>query len=102
LLLAQVEAWGAPISSSPGAERCLQEIRSSVRTCLQWARDNATQVGPLELIQALNAMLDQIDRAEAPAATPTDMLDAAGRLLLLLANVTQTIEDRWFHPAGEG
>ena len=78
---------------------------SSILTCLSRARENASQIAPLELIQAINATIHDLEqkKAEGSAFTPDSLHALVTQLLADLKTAFGIIEQTWFRrePLGE-
>jgi uncharacterized alpha-E superfamily protein len=82
--------------SYDGTSRLSVRVLESAHSSVQWALDNANQVGSLEIIRNLNELLAAIDGV---LRDRRDLVAAAGRLSLQLSQAGQAVEERWFHPA---
>lgn len=71
---------------------------SSIKTCLQKARENASQVAPLELMQAINATLALLESEEKREAAmkPDEVHAFVTRVLGEMKQAFQVIEGTWF------
>jgi hypothetical protein len=85
-------AWGLEGPPVP-------DLRNTFAGCLSAARDDASQVGPLELLRKLNALLDEIP-ALWPETSRGGCLAAIAALQPRLDDVTSEIEARWFRRLG--
>ncbi|MFQ6026093.1 MAG: alpha-E domain-containing protein, partial [Dehalococcoidia bacterium] len=98
--LADVAAsWGINLEDNATALALMvrDDPASSIYQTLNKARYNATQVGPLELIQGISGlMLDIEERTDLPQ-TPQDTLNFTTELLASLHDLYDVIENRWFH-----
>ena len=93
-------AWGL---ASGDPARTLDDLlwqspSSSVLACLQKARENASQVAPLELIQAINFTIHNLEqkKAEGSAFTPDSLHALVTQMLTDLKTVFGIIEQTWF------
>lgn len=91
--LRQVQAYATAcgIDGNP-----LAGLRQSLETCIRVARDDASQVGPLELLQQLNALLNDLP-AIWTGSTGNEVSAAIAALRPRLDTVAAEIEARWFH-----
>jgi hypothetical protein len=88
------EAWelaGDPADSIP---KLLAE-------CLRFTRDDATHVAPLEVLQKLNALMEELPQTWASARNREDTLSAMDVLGERLDEIAAEVESRWFHRIGE-
>jgi uncharacterized alpha-E superfamily protein len=92
-------AWGL---SAQGA-KSLDDLvwtnpSSSILTCLQKARENASQVAPLELIQSINSTIHNLEqkRAEGVTLTPESLHALVTTILTDLKQAFGIIEQTWF------
>ncbi len=71
---------------------------SSIKACLQKARENASQVAPLELMQSINATLATLDREteDGRILTPERLHALVTDVLADLKKTFQAIEVTWF------
>ncbi len=91
-------AWGITPTSQGYLSSLLQEDSgSSVYNSLAKARVNAHQVGPLELINAINAVVLLAEQHASTAGDPEAVHKLATEILDGVATVSKVIEDRWFH-----
>jgi hypothetical protein len=74
-LQAAALAWGVAAVES-GAESQIAAFGELMASCLRNARDDATQVGSLELIRALNTLADEFPAAWEQAAGPAGLARA--------------------------
>ncbi len=70
---------------------------SSIYHSIATARNNATQVGPVELIRAISGIIQSLDEATLPIPTPEEARSLTGTVLDGLASVYDVIEASWFH-----
>ncbi len=70
---------------------------SSVYHSMATARNNATQVGTVELIRAISQILLELDGARLPLASTEDALRLSSSILEGLNRVYAVIEASWFH-----
>lgn len=90
---------GVPVGPGDTALEMLltRDSRASLRGCLMAARFNATQVAPVEVIQAIGAALELLD-ADAPGiTTPAAAADLMDRTLPALERLHTAIETAWYH-----
>ncbi len=74
-----------------------EHASSSIYHSIATARNNATQVAPVELIRAISAIIQRLDDATLPIPTPQEARDLTGDVLDGLTNVYSVIEAIWFH-----
>jgi uncharacterized alpha-E superfamily protein len=93
-------AWGL---ESQGAAKALDDLvwnspTSSILTCLQKARENASQVAPLELMQAINVMIRKLEqkKAEGMDCKPESLHAFVTDLLTDHKAAFAIIEQTWF------
>jgi len=93
-------AWGL---ASDGTSKVLDELvwqspSSSILTCLCKARENASQVAPLELIQSINATIMGLERkkGEGIVFTPDSLHSLVTQVLSDLKASFGIIEETWF------
>jgi len=86
---ALANAWGLP-DHSPAV------IREAIANAIRMARDDASQVGPLELIRELNSLLSEFDQIW-PSDGRAETISALQRLHPALDDIASAIEARWFH-----
>ena len=91
---------GADLAES-GAASCLRGLSEVLRTCIRCARDDANQVGPLELIQELNAICEDFEALWGAPADREMALTAAACIVDHLDAVGEAIEKRWFHQTSD-
>ena len=70
---------------------------SSIYHSISTARNNATQVGTVELIRAISGIIQSLDEATLPVPTPEDARSLTGLVLEGLSGVYNVIEASWFH-----
>ncbi len=70
---------------------------SSIYHSMTTARNNATQVGTVELIRAISAVLVEMDEVKLPLETTEDVLRATSGILEGLQRVYAVIEANWYH-----
>ncbi len=70
---------------------------SSIYQCLTTARNNATQVGTVELMRAISQIILMLDEANAPPSTPQEAHTLTNRILDGMRQVYEAIETSWFH-----
>ncbi len=70
---------------------------SSIYHSVSTARNNATQVGPVELIREISGIIQSLDEATLPVPTPEDARSLTGLVLEGLSGVYDVIEASWFH-----
>ena len=92
-------SWGVALDDNASALRTMirEHAASSIYQTLNKARYNATQVGPLELIQGISGLLLDIEEREVMPATAQETLSFTADILNGLQAIYQVIEDRWFH-----
>jgi uncharacterized alpha-E superfamily protein len=98
-LAGMAASWGVALSNNSAALKTMirDDPASSIYQTLNRARYNATQVGPLELLQGISGLLLDIeDRAELPR-TARETQEFTTEILDALQGIYQVIEDRWFH-----
>lgn len=88
-------AWS--VETDLGARALLTAFGELTEACLTNARNDAGQVGPLELIEELNSLIDDL-----PGMLPADVsADAVGlayaRITARLNGISAVVEERWFH-----
>jgi uncharacterized alpha-E superfamily protein len=93
-------AWGLQ-SGEPGKtldDLVWQSPSSSILTCLYRARENASQIAPLELIQAINTAIHNLEqkKAEGKAFTPDSLHGLVTQILADLKIAFGIIEQTWF------
>ena len=82
---------------SLAGEILLLNPASSALHCLSNARMNATQVAPVELIRAIGAAILDLQEIDATALnTPERVMEVTEGISAHIANIYETIEDRWF------
>ena len=70
---------------------------SSIYYSITTARNNATQVGPVELIRSISGIVLDLDQAKLPVPTPQEARELSGSVLNGLRRVYEVIEASWFH-----
>ena len=92
-------AWGVSAEGQSDAIAAFikDDPASSIYRSLARARDNANEVGPLELIRAINASLGELEQLKALPETPEEVHRLMTSVLTGLQGVYKVIEDRWFH-----
>ncbi len=70
---------------------------SSIYHSVATARNNATQVGPVELIRAISGIIQSLDDATLPVPTPEEARSLTSHVLEGLSGVYEVIEASWFH-----
>jgi uncharacterized alpha-E superfamily protein len=70
---------------------------SSIYHSLYTAHSNATQVGSVELIQAISEIVSALEEAIPGMDTPRSIQGLMESVLGGLSNVYQIIDDSWFH-----
>jgi len=65
-------------------------------SCLRGARDDATQVGSLELIQELNTLQEEFPGVWSAVAAATGLSSATQYLSSRMDEVTAVCEQGWF------
>jgi hypothetical protein len=98
VLVLVTEAHGIPVSNPKMALLVLVKDMdaSSVYHCRNVARNNATQVGPLELVRAMGETLYQIEVLDAVPDTVPGAHVLISSVLAGLESVYKVIEDTWF------
>ena len=93
-------AWGL---AAQGTSKALDDLvwsspSSSILTCLQKARENASQVAPLELIQSINTTIHDLEqrRIGGSSLTPESLHELVTRVLADLKEAFGIIEQTWF------
>lgn len=94
-------AWGIPMDGevNPVTLILQGEQASSVCRSLQNARDNATQVAPVEFIQAINRVLDHVLEFEIEGITVDEFHQRLTQLLNEVLEAYQVVENSWFRSA---
>ena len=92
-------AWGvtAEGKANPLPALIRDDPASSIYQSLTRARDNANEIAPLELIQALNAGVLELEQLKALPDTPEEVHRLMTSVLERLKEVYKGIENRWFH-----
>lgn len=80
------------------AEDHIAAFGELMAACLRNARDDATQVGSLELIQELNALLHEFPGVWSSAHEPTGLAEATRYLSGRMHDVTAACEQGWVRP----
>ena len=70
---------------------------SSIYHSMATARNNATQVGTVELIRAISNILAEMDGVQLPLESTEDAYKLTERILEGLTEVYGVIEANWFH-----
>ena len=70
---------------------------SSIYHCIATARNNATQVGTVELMRAISQIILMLDEANAPPSTPQEAHTLTNHILDGMRQVYEAIETSWFH-----
>ena len=70
---------------------------ASLRGCLVAARYNATHVAPVEVIRTIGEAIGALDDADEPPDSPEDVASLMLRVLDILDQLHQAIEEAWFH-----
>ena len=70
---------------------------SSIYYSITTARNNATQVGPVELIRAISGIVQNLDQVKLPVPAPQEARKVTGDVLEGLGRVYDVIEASWFH-----
>ena len=76
-----------------------QRSTSSVYASIERARDNANQVAPLELIQALNIVCATIDESKPSIEDPAGAHELISDHLTQMAAASGVVENLWFRKA---
>jgi uncharacterized alpha-E superfamily protein len=99
-LIGMSSAWGL---SSGDPVKTLDDLvwqspSSSILTSLYRARENASQIAPLELIQAINLAIHNLEqrKAEGTAFTPDSLHTLVTQVLADLKTAFGIIEQTWF------
>ena len=71
---------------------------ASLRGCLVAARYNATHVAPVEVIRTIGDAIGVLDDADEPPGSSEEVASLMGRVLTILDDLHQSIEEAWFHP----
>ena len=90
---------GVPVGPEDTALEMLltRDSGASLRGCLVAARFNATQIAPVEVMQAIGAAIELLD-ADGPAiTTPAAAAELMDRLLPALDRLHTAIENAWYH-----
>ena len=74
-----------------------RDSRASLRGCLAAARFNATQVAPVEVLQAIGATIELLDAGAPGIDTPAAAAELMDRMLPALDRLHTAIETAWFH-----
>jgi hypothetical protein len=90
-------AWGVRPEGNDLRGLLYEDETSSVYRSLIRARSNAQQVGPLELMNAINLVVTEMERNEVSVNTPEQVHQFATVIIKLLANAYNVIETHWFH-----
>lgn len=90
-------AWGVRPEGNGLRGLLYEDETSSVYRNLIRARSNAQQVGPLELMNAINLVITEMERNEGSVNTPEEVHQFATAIIKLLANTYNVIEAHWFH-----
>ena len=90
-------AWGILPESGTLMELLYEDETSSVYRSLVRARSNAEQVGPLELVNAINLTISEIQHNEGSISSPEQVHQHCTVVLKLLGDVYNVIETQWFH-----
>ena len=90
-------AWGVHPEGNDLRGLLFEDETSSVYRSLVRARSNAQQVGPLELMNAINLVVTEMERNEGSVNTPEQVHQFATAIIKLLANAYNVIETHWFH-----
>ncbi len=70
---------------------------AALRGCLIAARYNATHVAPVEVIRVIGEAIGALDDAEEPPGSTEEVASLIRRLLIILDQLHQAIEEAWFH-----
>ena len=89
-------AWGVRPEGNALRGLLYEDETSSVYRNLLRARSNAQQVGPLELMNAINILVTEMERREGSINTPEQVHEFATAIIKLLANAYSVIETHWF------
>ena len=89
-------AWGVRPEGNDLRGLLYENETSSVYRNLVRARSNAQQVGPLELMNAINLVVAEMERNEGSVSTPEQVHQFATVIIKLLANAYDVIETHWF------
>jgi len=90
-------AWGVGSpESDAGAQGHLAQFSELMLACLRNARDDATQVGSLELIRALNALLEEFGGVWDSVDGPGSLASATRYLTMRMDEVTAVCEQGSF------
>jgi len=99
-LIGMSSAWGL---ASGDVSKILDDLlwqspSSSILNCLYKARENASQIAPLELIQAINSTIHNLEqrKAEGSALTPDSIHALVTQILADLKAAFGIIEQTWF------
>jgi len=89
---------GSRESSDSLNELVWQSPTSSILSCLHKARENASQVAPLEVIQSVNAAIHDLEgkKAEGVVFTPDSLHSLVTQVLADLKMTFGIIEQTWF------
>jgi uncharacterized alpha-E superfamily protein len=93
-------AWGLPAGDPAKTldDLVWRSPSSSILTCLYRARENASQIAPLELIQAINSTIHNLEqrKAEVGALTPDSLHALVTQVLADLKAAFGIVEQAWF------
>lgn len=97
-LVAVAEEWRVSTESTDDLLDGLLRDRStpSVYASIERARDNANEVAPLEIVQALNALLATIDESKLSIGDPAGTHQVTGSLLAQMGDAFGVVEKLWF------
>jgi uncharacterized alpha-E superfamily protein len=93
-------AWG--LSSKNGHEALMmliwQETSSSIYSCLKMARENASRIGPIELISSINKTIMELDshKEKGEKMSREEMQGLVARIRDGLMKTFDVIEMVWF------
>ena len=70
---------------------------ASLRGCLAAARYNATHVAPVEVVRTIGEAIGALDDGDEPPGSPEEVATLMRRVLTILDELHQSIEEAWFH-----
>lgn len=97
-LIAIASAWGLNPSESKEilADLIWKNPASSIHGSLQRARENATQVAPLELVRPLNELVIKLEQIPSVDLSPATIHNSMTIVIEGLSGVSKVIETVWF------
>lgn len=99
ILSAAAAVRGIALENESDVVRALikDDTTSSIYHSLYTARGNATQVGSVELIQAIGEIVSALEEAIPGVDSPRAVQSLMESVLGGLSNVYRVIDDSWFH-----